>query len=131
MGRRILMAVDGTERGLESVSIMGSLLKDRSDLDLVLFHCMQQLASLFPGELCLDVEKQCRISLKDMEKMGAAVLDESLSRLTAAGFPKENAKVKLKMNSMDPAQDIIAEAENQKIRTIALGRRGRSQVQAL
>jgi nucleotide-binding universal stress UspA family protein len=131
VARKILLAVDGTERGLESVSVLGRLLKDQPGLQLVLFHCVQQLSSLLPGDLCMDVEDRCKISFGDQEKLGGAVLAESRKRLVQAGFPEDRIESKLKVNSMDPAQDIIAEADYWKIRTIALGRRGRSQVEAL
>jgi len=131
VARNILLAVDGTEKGLESVSVLGRLLKDQPDLELVLFHCVQQLSSLLPSDLCVDLEDRCKISFNDQERIGNAVLSESRKRLVQAGFPEDRIVPKLKMNSMDPAQDIIAEADSRKIRTIALGRRGRSQVEAL
>ena len=131
MERKILLAVDGTQKGLESASIVGQILKDQHDLHLVLIHCMQQLSSLLPGEVCLDVEEQCKIPFADQEKVGNAVLNESRRRIVEAGFPGDRIEMQLKLNSMDAAHDILAEAENRKIRTIALGRRGRSQVEAL
>ena len=60
MERKILFAVDGTEKGLESVSVVGRLLKDQTDLQLVLFHCVQQLASLLPGSVCPGCEGKMR-----------------------------------------------------------------------
>lgn len=131
MERKILFAVDGTERGLESVSVIGRLLKDQTDLQLVLFHCVQQLASLLPGGICLDVKERCEISFHDQQTVGTAVLEESLKRLVEAGFPRERVDPRMKLDSVDPAQDIIAEAQHGNIRTIALGRRGRSRVEAL
>ena len=59
------------------------------------------------------------------------MMDESLKRLVEAGFPRDRVEPRMKLNSADPAHDIIAEAQNENIRTIALGRRGRSQVEAL
>ncbi|MFZ2445625.1 MAG: universal stress protein [Syntrophobacteraceae bacterium] len=129
--KKILVAVDGTERGLEAASILGRLLKEREDLKLVLLHCVQQVATLLPGDLCLDVEEHCKFPSKDQERVGRAVLDESLLRLTAAGFAKEKVELRLKLDSMDPAQDIMNEADKEGIATIALGRRGRSQVENL
>ncbi len=129
--RTILVAVDGTERGLQTVSILGNLLKDRQDLHVALLHCVQQVATLLPGDLCPDFEESCKFAAVDQEKIGNRVLKESLRRLTEAGFPKENVELHLKTDSMDPAQDILSHAEKERIRTIALGRRGRSQVQEL
>ncbi len=129
--KKILIAVDGTEKGLEAVSILGRLLKDQGDLKILLLHCVQQIATLLPGDLCLDVEQTCRFPVQDQEKVGAAVLNESAARLVAAGFPGERIESKLKVDSLDPALDIIQAADAEGIRTIALGRRGRSQVENL
>ncbi|MHC1728843.1 MAG: universal stress protein [Syntrophobacteraceae bacterium] len=129
--KTILLAVDGTTRGLETVSILGRMLKNCEDLRLVLLHCVQQVAVLLPGDLCHDIEEHCRFASGDQEKIGNAVLQASLSKLAEAGFPKEKVETRLKVDSMDPAQDILKYAEEEDIRTIALGRRGRSQVQEL
>jgi nucleotide-binding universal stress UspA family protein len=129
--RTMLVAVDGTERGLQTVSILGGLLHDRKDLHIVLLHCVQQIATLLPGDLCLDIEEHCRIPSSAQEKIGNAVVRESLLRLTSSGFPEENVDVRLKLDSMDPAQDIIDQAVKERIQTIVVGRRGRSQVENL
>ena len=127
----ILVAVDGTERGLETVAILGRLLKDREGLKIVLLHCVQQIATLLPGDLYMDIEETCRLPSGDQERVGQAVLQASLSKLVEAGFPKANVELRLKLDSLDPALDIINQAETERIRTIAVGRRGRSQVQEL
>ena len=129
--RTLLLAVDGTERGLESVSILGRLLKDRDDLKIVLLHCVQQVATLLPGELCLDIEERCQLASQDQDKIGNAVLEVSRGKLSEAGFPEKNIDLQLKVNSLDPAQDILKHADEARIRTIALGRRGKSQVETL
>jgi len=127
----ILVAVDGTPKGLEAVSILGRQVKNREDLRLVLLHCVQQVATLLPGDLCLDLESDCKFAAIDQEKIGNAVLKESLNRLTEAGFPKQRVDLRLMADSMDPAQDILTATDREKIRTIVLGRRGRSQVENL
>lgn len=131
MEKKILLAVDGSEKGFEAVAIMGHLLKDQSDVKLVLFHCVQQLAKLMPGELCLDVEETCRLPYSDQERVGKTVLEQSQKHLFDAGFPEERIEIKLKIDSIDPGRDILAEAESEGIQTIALGRRGRSQLESL
>ncbi len=129
--KKILVAVDGTERGLQGVSILGRLLKEQEDLGVLLFNCVQQVTTLLPGDLCSDVEERCRFATKDQEKVGQRVLDASLNRLVEAGFPRGNVEIRMKINSLDPAQDIIDEAKKENIGTIVVGRRGRSQVENL
>lgn len=127
----ILLAADGTRRGLEAASIVGRLLKDQTDLKIMLFHCVQQIATLLPGDICTDIEETSRLPYQDQEKLGRAVLDASLKRLTEAGFPEAKVEPRLKIDSVDPANDIIRQAEIERIRTIVVGRRGRSQVETL
>ncbi len=127
----ILLAVDGTKRGLETVSILGRLFKSQADLKFVLLYCVQQIATLLPGDLCLDIEETSRLRPNVQEKVGQAVLKASLSKLVEEGIPEANVELRLKLDSMDPAQDIINQAEIDRIQTIALGRRGRSQVEQL
>ena len=129
--RKILLAVDGSQTGLDAVSILGRLLKDQADMKIVLLHCVQQISTLLPEDLCMDIEETSRLPFKDQEKVGQAVLRASLSRLTAAGFPEADIELRLKLDSLDPALDIIAQADIERIRTIAVGRRGRSQLETL
>lgn len=130
MEKKILLAVDGSEKGFGAVSVVGELLKNQAGVRLILYHCVEQLARFYPGELC-EVEQSCRLPLSDQEKVGRAVLDESKRVLAATGFPEDRIEVKLKVDSTDPARDILREAEAEKIRTIALGRRGRGQLETL
>ena len=129
--RKILLAVDGSQTGLEAVSILGRLLKTQEDMKIVLLHCVQQISTLLPEDLCMDIEETSRLPFKDQEKVGQAVLRASLIRLTDAGFPEANIELRMKLDSLDPALDIIAQADIEQIRTIAVGRRGRSQLGAL
>lgn len=129
--RKILLAVDGSQKGLETVSILGRLLKNQEDVKIVLLHCVQQISTLLPEELCSDIEASSRLAFKDQEKVGQAVLRASSSRLTDAGFPEAGIDLRLKLDSLDPALDIIDQADTERIRTIVVGRRGRSQLEAL
>jgi len=129
--RKILLAVDGTQRGLETVSIVGRLFKNQQDMKIVLFHCVQQTATLLPEDICMDVEESCKLGCEDQERVGQAVLNASLARLTEAGFPASNVEFRVKLESVEPALDIIQQADIERTRTIVVGRRGRSQVEAL
>jgi nucleotide-binding universal stress UspA family protein len=131
MAEKILVAVDGSQRGFETVSIVGRLIKDHPDLRLYLFHCVQELSALLPGELCVGLEASCLLKPGDQERLGNMIFEEARRRLVSVGFPESRIESKLKAVSVDPALDIQAEAESGKIRTIALGRRGLSQVKTL
>ena len=129
--RTILAAVDGTKKGLEMVSVLGRLLGERNDVKLVLLHCVPKIATLLPEDLYMDVEGSNRLPHGTQEKLGQAVLKAASETLAEAGFPESNIELRLKIDSVDPAADIIEQAQSERIGTIAVGRRGRSQVETL
>lgn len=131
MTEEILLAVDGSERGFEAVSIVGNLIKDHPGLHLSLFHCVLEVAALLPGELYTGLNAPPMPTPVDQERLGKAIFAEARRRLQAIGLPESRITFKLKAFSADPAQDILAEAESGKIRTIALGRRGLNRLQTL
>ena len=131
MQTTILSTVDGSARGFDALSILGRFLKDQPELQLCLFHSVQQPAGLPTVELDLPVFQRYRISSEDQVRIGNAIFEEARRRLVTAGFPQDRILTKLRLDGADPAQEIIAEADAAGIRTIALGRRGRSQLQAL
>jgi nucleotide-binding universal stress UspA family protein len=129
--QKVLIAADGTRKGLEMLSVLGQLLKEKKDVKVVLFHCVPQITALLPEDLCMDVVDSCRIACDTQEKIGQAVLAAASAKLTEAGFPEADIELRLKIDSTDPARDIVEQANIEAIRTIAVGRRGRSQVEAL
>ena len=66
--RKILLAVDGSQTGLDAVSIMGRLLKNQEDMKIVLFHCVQQISTLLPEDLCMDIEETSRLRFQGSGK---------------------------------------------------------------
>lgn len=130
MSSSILFAVDGSESSLQVASVLGKLLKDQTRNDILLFHCVQQLATLYPGEIA-EIESSDRSSIDLQKKLGDAVLTSSRHALEDVGFAPNRIRSDLGLGCIDPAQDILARAEEEKIRTIALGRRGRSPLQSL
>ena len=129
MTKQILLAVDGSERGFEAVSIVGNLIKHHPDLHLSLFHCVLEVAALLPGELYAGLNAPQMLTPVDQEQLGNAIVAEALRRLQQLGLPESRITFKLKTFSADPAQDIVAEAESGMIRTIAVGRRGLNRLQ--
>src|SRR5512139_2380256 len=122
MSQKILLAVDGSQRGFEAVSTVGELIKDHPATDLLIFHCLPQLAGLLPGELCVGPEGSGLLTRADEERLSRMIFEESRRRLRAVGFPESRVEFKLKAGSIDPAQDIQAEAEEGEIPSIAVGR---------
>jgi nucleotide-binding universal stress UspA family protein len=131
VSKKILVAVDGSEKGYEAVSIVGDFLKSHPDIEMALFHCVPEVAGLLPGELFAGLESTVKTSLADQQKVGNVVFSECRRRLVDVGFPEHKINVRLKLDSADPAEDIQLEAGSQGIRSIAMGRRGRSQLETL
>ena len=128
MDKKILLPVDGSKKGLESIGIIGKLLKDQENVGLVLYHCVPQLMSLMPSDLCMDIQGTCKLAYQDQQKMAAAVLEESVRALTDAGYPSARIEKRLRLDSQDPATDIMNEAAEGNLHSIAMGRRGRGQL---
>lgn len=131
MSNTILMAVDGSERGYQAVALVGRFCKGHPDMELLLFHCVPQLAGLLPGELAMGMDPCRRLSAGDREEVGKSVFGECMRRLVESGFPRERVRSRVRQESSDIAYDIQLEAEQEGIGTIAVGRRGRSQLEAL
>jgi len=126
MGKRVLLGVDGSERCLNAISTAGQLFMDQTDYDLVLYHCVRQLSSLYPGEIC--GRESAHVEAE--KKKGDEIILGARRSLLDGGFPQERLQTKLKLDSADPVQDILSEASAQKIETIVVGRRGLSRVKS-
>ena len=130
MSKDILFAVDGSEISLQVASVLGELLKDDTQSSILLFHCVQQLAALYPGEIA-EIQSTESSSADVQERVANAVLGASRKALETSGFSADRIRMDLELGCTDPAHAILAKAESEKIRTIALGRRGRSSLQNL
>lgn len=124
MEKKILMAVDGSDKCLDAVSTVGQILRTHPDFHVLLYHCVKLRASLYPGELHLSGEKSFDSLSATQETGGKKVLEEARRVLLETGFPEERIQIKFKPDSVDIVQDILDEAKRSNIQTIALGRRG-------
>ena len=130
MRNQILLPVDDSVRSREAVAAVGQLLKDQADSYLQLLHCTQPISAVYQEEL-YHVAKAEQLVTQAQEKKGNEVLRECRRALLDTGFPPDRLELKLKTDSADPAEDILAEAEQKKIETIAIGRRGRGKMETL
>jgi nucleotide-binding universal stress UspA family protein len=126
MEKKILVGVDGEQKSLEAVEMLGKILKDMPSIQLVLFHSLQPTSSLQAGEICTSVDS--KFSFDSRTKIGHAILKEAQCRLAAAGFPENRVETRLKIDGTDPARDILVESDSMGIDTVALGRHGKGQV---
>jgi nucleotide-binding universal stress UspA family protein len=130
MPSRILLAVDGSPKCKEAASSLGSILKTGADCEILLYHCVKR----FTNEGVSDVAgfvPECRVPVEEQEKSGQATLEEARRLLVESGFPGERVQTALRLDSEDPAEDIISAAKEAGIDTIALGRRGLGRLERL
>lgn len=121
MEKRVLFAVDGSEKCNHALVTAGNFLKNHDGCRVVLYHCVPELQTLYPGELMApDTMKG------HMERAGKAVLEASRRILSDTGFPADRISTKLRMDSTAPSFDVLNEAAASKIQTIICARRGRT-----
>jgi len=128
--QKFLLAVDGSNRCNEVIASVAKILKNGPDCSVLLYHCVQSLAGVHyraVGEL----PQQYEIDTEAEKRMGGEILEKSRNVLLENGFPQSKIEMQLKLNSGDPAMDIVAEAKQKDIGTIVLGRRGLSRVESI
>ncbi len=128
--QRVLLAVDGSQRCIDAVFSLGQILKSRRDCTILLYHCVQKLGVDYLSDLVATIHTY-HVPPELQMKAGEAVLESARQSLLESGFPEADIRVKLKLFSDDPAQDILAEARDQGIGIIALGRRGLGRMESL
>ena len=121
MEKKILFAVDGSEKCNQALRIAGELLKNHDDCQVLLYHCVPELQVFYPGEMMAPGSMEGYL-----EKAGKAVLEASYRVLSETGFPADRIATKLKMDSVAPSCDILNEAAASKFQTVICGRRGRT-----
>lgn len=130
MNSRILLPVDDSVRCREAVGVLGKTIKDHPGSHVMILHCAQHLAALYHEELFQTDDAEKRV-FKAQEKRAEELLAECRRLLLDQGLASERIGVRLKMDSIEPAEDILDVADSQQIRTIAVGRRGRSKLESL
>jgi len=119
--KKILFAVDGSEKCNQALRTAGDLLKNHDGCQILLYHCVPELNVFYPSEMMAPggVEGY-------LERAGKAVLEASQRVLSETGFAADRIEMKLKLDSVAPSCDILDEAAASKIQTVICGRRGRT-----
>lgn len=130
MEKLILVPVDDSTPSREAAATLGRLLKDRDGSQMLVFHCGQHMTAVYQAEL-FHTADAAKIIAAAQEKQGKEVIESCRQAVIEAGFPTDSVQVKFKTDSIDPAQDILTEADQLKTETIAIGRRGRGKMATL
>ena len=121
MEKKILFAVDGSEKCNQALRIAGDLLKNHDGCQVLLYHCVPELNVFYPSEMMAPGSIGGYL-----ERAGNAVLEASRRVLSETGFAAGRIEMKLKLDSVAPSCDILNEATASKIQTVICGRRGRT-----
>lgn len=121
MEKKILFAVDGSEKCNQALRIAGDLLKNHDGCHVLLYHCVPELNVFYPSEMMAPGSIEGYL-----ERAGKAVLEASQRVLSETGFAADRIEMKLKLDSVVPSCDILDEAAASKIQTVICGRRGRT-----
>ncbi len=121
MEKKILFAVDGSEKCNQALRIAGDLLKNHDGCRVLLYHCVPELNVFYPSEMMAPDSMESYL-----ERAGKAVLEASHRVLSETGFAADRIETKFKMDCVAPSCDILDEAAASKIQTVICGRRGRT-----
>lgn len=131
--KRILVAVDGSVHALAAVEYLARTLP-AGDVEVDLFHVLTRIPESF-WDLQNEPAYHYRIAdVREWEAQQEKAIQEFMERastlLRSAGFPHDSVKVVLKDRRAGIARDII-EASQQGYNSVAVGRRGLSELKDL
>ena len=89
MEKKILFAVDGSEKCNQALRIAGDLLKNHDGCHVLLYHCVPELNVFYPSEMMAPGSIEGYL-----ERAGKAVLEASQRVLSETGFAAEQIKEK-------------------------------------
>lgn len=131
--KKILLAVDGSDRSLEAVRYV-SKIPSFSEMGVVLFHDFGKVPEHY-----WDMEREASPAWKlhelaawesEYKKMIQNHMERAKKTLWRAGFPKDKVKVKIHERKKGIARDIAKEA-NRGYSCVVVGRKGMSQIKDL
>lgn len=138
---RILVAVDESENSSRAVQYVGSVLRDRPDTAVTLFHVLKPMprellehgGSENPAteaRLSEQLRKEQDAWIRQEEESDCPLLIEARETLTQSGFDKNRVTLKIG-HEEDVARNILEEARDGTHDTIVVGRHGTSRIRRL
>lgn len=127
MSHRILCAVDNSIYSQESLTIMGKWFAQSPEVIFRLIHVSPLLKQLYPGEIQTiypDTDLWKKIQVSKCE----SALYTSAEILKKEGIPKNRIEEACIIGAENIAEEILKDARKNNITTIAMGRRGLSEV---
>jgi nucleotide-binding universal stress UspA family protein len=123
----VLIAVDHSENAMRAVDHAGFLLSG-TDVRLTVFHSKRDLRRFVPKEVLQEFPEVQKFWQSKAGEVVAPYMQKAREMLIQAGVAENRISVKLVDGSRSAARDILAEAEENSIGTIILGKKGYSAV---
>ena len=130
MKKQILFAVDGSSKCMQAAAGLAQLVCDQHDYQFQLLHCSPRQTALRPGELW-DADRSIAFARKEQDEPADQFFAATVSVLQENGITADRIQMGIQYNSTDPGSEILDTAKKQRIQTIAVARRGRTQAQSL
>ena len=124
---RVLCAVDNSSYSHEALKTLGVWFKDLDEVVFRLIHISPLVKQLRPGEIARafpDTDHWVKIEISKCE----SVLENSKVVLMESGVPAYRIEKVYKIYSENVGDDILEDARVNGIKTVAMGRRGMSEV---
>ncbi len=127
MAYTILCAVDNSSYSQEALKTLGRWFKDSDEVVFRLIHISPLVKQLRPGEIARVFPDTDHLQKMEITKC-ESVLQNSKILLQEIGVPAYRIEKVYKIDSDNIAKDILEEARVNGIKTVAMGRRGMSEV---
>ncbi|MBI5586268.1 MAG: universal stress protein [Deltaproteobacteria bacterium] len=131
MNKKILVAIDGSRNSLETLDYVNQVGGHCPGIELVLFHVLPPVPSVYKEDLLSNPEAQKYIRQwkKKHQEAIEQILHKSMEKMIRWGWAGDRVRVKSQEKRVGLARDILFEAHNGLYDAVVLGRRGLSKVE--
>ena len=126
--KNVLLAIDNSENAMRAVD-HAKLMLAGTDVNITIFHSKRDLRRFVPKEVLKEFPGVQKFWQKKARDVIAPYMKKAREKLMQAGFAESQIFIKLVDGGHSVARDILAEAEENAIGTIVLGKKGHSDVE--
>jgi len=129
MGKRILVAIDGSPASMVAVEYIGAFFAKKTGVKIDLIHVLSEIPPLFlePGESMdemLQLQGFSENVLRENRCRAASMMEEASAILAGAGMDSANTRTLIEERSSGVARDILRLEQEGAYDAIVLGRHG-------
>lgn len=126
--KKIVIPTDGSKNALKSLDYLDLIYGPEHNLDVTLFHVLPSLPPILADEITMD--KELWVKRSDVEKKNKLnaekILEKAKTMLIKKGFHEERITTIFQKKEASTALDIYNWAYREKVDTVLLTRRGRT-----